>query len=161
MDIIFHARLGYVWTVRLFSAVLAACFLAGCATKRTIPYSFEATTAAIKERFAKENKLLQSIKPKVEETNDRLDVSFDSFIDYYYSVSSEIAVSRLEGAPNACEVSTKVREHLNGWGYQSRSNKLEKQILDCIEQRMKTGKWEKLPWRRKDFKYGFFQSLFQ
>ncbi len=161
MNIVFHIGSSYVRVARLLAATLAACVLAGCSTSRKIPYSFEATTAAIKAKLAKNNKLLQSVKPKVQETPDHFQVSFDSFIDYYYSVWSEVAVTRLKDDPNACEISAKVKEQLNGWGYQSRSNKLENELLDCVEQRMKTGKWEKLPWRRKGFEYGFFKSLFQ
>ena len=147
--------------VRLLCAVCAACSLVGCSTGRKIPYSFENTTTAVKKRLAQQNKLLRSAKPTVVETKDKLTVSFNSFVDYYYSVWSEIVVVRLKDDPNACEISAKVKEQFHSWGYQARSEKMEKQLLDCVEQRMKTGKWEKLPWRREGFEYGFFKSMFQ
>ncbi len=161
MNVAFHIENGYIRGIRSLATVLVAGLLAGCATKRTIPYSFEATTAAIKAKLAKNNRLLESIKPKVQETPDHFQVSFDSFIDYYYSVWSEVAVARLKDNPNACEISAKVKERLGGWGYQARSETLEKELLDCVEERMKTGKWEKLPWRREGFEYGLFKSMFR
>ena len=134
--------------------------LTGCATARTIPYPYDDVASALKQRFVDKRDRFDHTKPKVSETKDTISISFDSNVDFNYAVSVKLTARRAIERPSECDVTAKIVEHLRDWEFRSRSEEMEKLFLECLEKRMKTGRWEEMPWRREEARSGFFPKLF-
>jgi len=121
--------------------------LVGCGTTKTYNYPYEKVAEVLKEKFVVNQDDFLKSKPEVNEADDTLDISFVSDFDFYFSIGVDISL-KSENAKVSI-VRAKVTEFYKSWGYESRSIKMEKQFLDSLDKKLKTGKWEKLPWEKK------------
>lgn len=121
--------------------------LVGCGTSRTYDYPYETVAAVLKDKLIVNHDDFKNKKPVIYDTDGILDIYFESDIDYYFSIGTDISV-RSKNAKTST-VTAKVIEYYKSWSYQSRSKKMERQFLDILGKRLKTGKWEKLPWEKK------------
>ena len=137
-------------------ALLALFVFTGCATSRGLSYPYAEVTAVLKNKFGGKKDMFDHTVTDISETKDELTISFDSNVDFDYAVSVKLTASRLGGASDKCAVSAKIVEHLRDWQYQARSERMENLFLDVLEKRMATGRWDELPWRRKECRSGFF-----
>ena len=142
-------------------AVCAAVSLTGCSTSRVVPYPYDVVSSVLKEKFGGKGDRFDHSDPDVSEDGDSLEISFESNVDFDYAVSMTLGAARMRGEKDKCSVSAKIREHLRNWEYQSRSERMEKLFLDCLERRLKTGEWGELPWEREELRSGMFSNLFK
>ena len=135
--------------------LITLLFLVGCGTVKTIPYPYEKVADTLKDKFVKQDDEFATTKPQVTETPKQMEVLFSVDVDFYFSITPMITIKKK--GDKETEIVVKVTEYFKSWSYQSRNKKMEKEFIATLEKRLKTGKWETLPWKKKE---NIDQSIF-
>ena len=123
-------------------------FLAGCGTPRTFDYSYDKVANVLKDKLVKHHNDFITTVPVVEESGENLEVSFEAVVDFYFSIGVDISLKSKNAKTSI--VTAEIIEYYKSWSYQSRNKKMEKEFLNILAKRLKTGKWERLPWQKKE-----------
>ena len=121
--------------------------LCGCGTSRVYRYPYGVVAGVLKDKFVKHQDDMSAEKPDVSESDGAFDISLMSNLDYYFGIGTDISLERK--TPDTSEVTVTVTEYYKSWSYRSRNMDMEKEFLDILEKRLKTGKWDRLPWQKK------------
>lgn len=129
--------------VFIFSALFV---LTSCSTTRTVNFKYDEVSKVLKEHFVENYDEFKQSKPNLKESSGALTVYFESPVDFFYGVKVTLGAERIDNEKT--DVSAWIIEdHRTFWGYTGRNKKLEKEFLDVVEKRLKSGKWQRMPWR--------------
>ncbi len=134
-------------------------FFVGCGTVQTIPYSYKTVSDVLKEKFVENGDAFATIKPQVTESKGEMEILFSVDVDFYFSITPMITIK--EKSSKETYITIKVTEYFKSWSYQSRNKNMEKEFIATLEKRLKTGNWEKMPWRKKEnINQSIFSAIF-
>ncbi len=122
--------------------------LVGCGTVQTIPYPYNRVAEALKGKFVTKYDAFTTTKPQVTETKENMEIIFSVDVDFYFSITPMISIKHRDSKET--EITVKVTEYFKSWSYQSRNKKMEKEFIATLKKRLDTGKWEILPWKKKE-----------
>ena len=135
-------------------------FLCGCGTSRIYNHPYGQVAGILKARFVKKQDDMAVEKPVVNESDGSLEITLMSNFDFYFGIGTEIALERK--TPDTSKVTVTVTEYYKSWSYRSRNMEMEKEFLDILETRLKTGKWDRLPWqKRKEVSQDLLPAVFR
>ena len=129
-------------------SLLSILLLTACGTVQTIKYPYQTVAEVLKERFVKQHDAFKTTKPRFDTYDDSMTISFDVEVDFYFAISPEISIRKEE--KDESSITVKVVEYYKSWSYQARNKKMEAEFIDTLKKRLKTGKWDKLPWEKKE-----------
>ncbi|MCK5845715.1 MAG: hypothetical protein KAG97_13460 [Victivallales bacterium] len=134
--------------MRIPSLCVLALFMTACSTTRVVDFKYDDVSALLKKRFVSDYDEFEQTKPTVTEKPGDLRLSFESPVNFFYSVKVTLGADRLDVGKT--KLATRIIEdHRGFWGYSGRNKKMEKSFLDILEERLKTQKWKRMPWRLK------------
>ena len=132
----------------------------GCGTVQTIPYPYKTVSDVLKEKFVKKYDAFTTTKPQVTETPGTMEILFSVDVDFYFSITPLITIKKK--SEKETELVIKVTEYFKSWSYQSRNKKMEKEFIATLQKRLKTGKWETMPWKKKEnIDQSIFSAMFK
>ena len=135
-------------------------FLVGCGTVQTIPYPYKTVADVLKGKFVKKYDAFTTTKPQITETPETMEILFSVDVDFYFSITPLITIKKK--GDKETEFVIKVTEYFKSWSYQSRNKKMEKEFIATLEKRLKTGKWEIMPWKKKEnINQSIFSAIFK
>ena len=139
--------------------VLVALFISGCSTSRTFEYPYPVVASALKEKFGKDDDF-NMVRAKMEDDDNAMNIAVISNVNFDFSLDAAITAEKKGDKETA--VTASVTEHYRKWDYNSRNELMEQEFLDLLEKRIKTGKWEQLPWEKKKElkKKNIFSAIF-
>jgi len=115
---------------------------------RTLNYPYPEVAKVLKDKFAKKDDDFKAKKTLILDSESKMELSFDVKFDFYYAILADISLEAKDSASSL--ITIKLTENFKSWSYKSRNKKLEKKFMAVLEKRLKTGKWEKMPWKNKE-----------
>ena len=128
----------------LFSALFV---LTSCSTTRTVHFKYDVVSRVLKDRFVKNYDEFKQSKPKVTERVGGLTLYFESPVNFFYGVNVTLGAKRSEDDNQTVLSAWIIEDHRTFWGATGRNQSMEKELLGIVEQRLKDGKWQRMPWR--------------
>ena len=129
----------------LFSALFV---LTSCSTQRVVNFKYDEVSKILKNRFVTNYDEFKQSKPKVTERPGELSLYFESPVDFFYGVEVTLGARKLD-CRNTSVSAWIIEDHRTFWGYTGRNRDMEKDLLDVIQRRLRTGEWQRMPWRAK------------
>lgn len=102
------------------------------------------------------NKDFQPEAPVFEEEPGYMYLYITDNIDFYLVLFTEIKLKKQDDKTS--QIMIRINEHNRQWNYSLRQEQMEQDFFNCLEERLKTGRWKRLPW---DIKYKRMQNEFK
>jgi len=115
---------------------------------RTLNYPYPEVAKVLKEKFAKKDDDFKAKKTLLSDSDSQMELFCDVKFDFYYAILADISLEAKD--TNSSLITIKIIENFKSWSYKSRNKKLEKKFMAILEKRLKTGKWDEMPWKNKE-----------
>lgn len=122
--------------------------LIGCGMTRTLNYPYPEVAKVLKDKFARQDDAFKPNKSLILDTEKKMEILYDEKFDFYYALVADMTLEEKDS--KSSQISLKITENFKSWSYKSRNKQLEKKFLAVLEKRLKTGKWDELPWMKKE-----------
>lgn len=123
--------------------------LCACFRGKPLNYPFKDVAQVLKKEFTKDKDAFEYHKPEIEEEPGYLYLYQPKYIDFYLILHITIKLKEDAENKNASQIMIQIKEYNRQWKYGVREKEMEKDFFTALENRMKTGKWETLPWDKK------------
>lgn len=95
----------------------------------------------------KKNRHFQAVSPEIEEEPGYMYMYIQDNIDFFLVIKTKIKLKK--GDDTTSEIMIRINKYNRQWSYSKRLEDMEKEFFQCLNKRMKTGKWDPLPWHVK------------
>lgn len=123
------------------------CLLCSCFQGQPINYPFNDISSVLKQKFMEGDKSFQPVLPTLEEEPGYMYLYLTDNIDFFLVVNTEIKLKKQD--EKTSQIMIRINEHNRQWNYSLRQEDMEKDFFKCLEERMQTGRWKRLPWEIK------------
>jgi hypothetical protein len=134
--------------MKIISILSLLILLTGCGMTRTLNYPYTEVAEVLKNKFAKSDDDFKSKKTLISDSDNAMELLLDIKFDFYYAIIADIDL-KAKGSHSSV-ITLTITENFKSWSYKSRNKKLEKKFMAVLEKRLKTGKWDAMPWTDKE-----------